>query len=746
MRRPGSTSRRWQAAPIACALVTLLAPAVPAFAQQTAASAPPVAHAAAIPPGSTMHIDGALDEPAWETAPAVVDFRQRDPENGAPATQRTVVRVLFDSSRLIIGAKLFDDPAGIRANQMQRDGSFASDDRFIVTLDTFRDGRNGYFFEVNPLGAMLDGLITPGGTSEFGAAVNTSWDGIWTARVLRGADGWSVEMEIPFRTLSFNPSSETWGLNLQRTIRRKNEESLWAAYDRSLGVTRMSNAGRLDGLRGLSQGVGLDVKPFAVGKMSSAPGFGKPGALSTGDAGFDAVYNVTSALRAVASVNTDFAETEVDQRQVNLTKFPLFFDEKRDFFLQGSSYFDFARELGQQVTPFFSRRIGLDDHGQPQPIDVGAKLTGQAGAFDVGFLQVRTRETSTQSGSDFTVARLRRRFLAQSYVGGLVTRRADRAGGAATLNTLGLDGSLRTSTFRRNKTVDLSWWYVHTTNPLNTGRSGGQGARLQYPNDPLFFDFSYRELQPNYNPAVGFLQRRGFRRFNPETRYSWHFNRGWITSQQVRFDYEFVNDPHNRALTKTFDNKLLTLVLKDGSTFEAQVSPTYDRLERDFEISKGVVLPAGNAYWFTRYTFTGSVASQHVVSGGATVVVGTFYSGRRSEYDVNIGVRPRRGLAVSVSEQHNILDLAEGSFTTDVVQLNASTQFSPWVSLANSIQYDTVTQTLGWQARFRWIERPGNDLYIVYTHDWQDLQGVGLTHLQWLDNRLATKIVYTLRF
>jgi hypothetical protein len=159
-----------------------------------------------------------------------------------------------------------------------------------------------------------------------------------------------------------------------------------------------------------------------------------------------------------------------------------------------------------------------------------------------------------------------------------------------------------------------------------------------------------------------------------------------------------------------------------------------------------VVLPAGNAYWFTRYTFSGSVASQHLVSGGGTVVVGSFYSGRRSEYDVNVSVRPRRGLALGVSEQHNILDLAEGSFTTDLFQLNASTQFSPWISLANNIQYDTVTRTLGWQARFRWIQRPGNDLYIVYTHDWQDPQAIGATHLQWLDNRLATKIVYTLRF
>jgi hypothetical protein len=191
----------------------------------------------------------------------------------------------------------------------------------------------------------------------------------------------------------------------------------------------------------------------------------------------------------------------------------------------------------------------------------------------------------------------------------------------------------------------------------------------------------------------------------------------------------------------------LLLVLKDGSSVETQISPTFDRLELPFQISKGVVLPAGNAYWFTRYLFTGSIAPQHVVSGGATMVLGTFYSGRRTEYDVNVGVRPRRGLSISLAEQHNILDLAEGHFSTDLVQLIASTQFSPWISLANNIQYDSVSRTLGWQARFRWIQRPGNDLYLVYTHDWQDMQNpFGATHLQWLDNQLATKLVYTLRF
>ena len=723
--------------------------AVPSLTLAQVPATTPSLTATRLEPSDEVRIDGVLDEDVWRRATPATAFTQRDPDNGAPASELTEVRVIYDADRLIVGAQMLDrEPGGVRANQMQRDGSFGADDRFIITLDTFLDRRNGYTFQVNPAGAMVDGLINAAvRDAELGSGINQSWDGIWTARVRRGDGGWTVEVEIPFRTLNFDTSATAWGINFQRTIRRKNEETLWTASDRSLGVTRMANAGRLEGLQGLSQGLGLDIKPYAVGDVSAAPGRGREGSVSTGDVGVDVLYNVTPALRATVSVNTDFAETEVDQRQVNLTRFPLFFEEKRDFFLQGASYFDFGREQGQQVTPFFSRRIGLDAEGQQQPIDVGAKITGSVGQFDLGVLQVRTDESLTQAGADFTVARVRRRILRESYVGALYTRRADRLGDARPRHTAAVDFSLRTSTFLGNKTVDLSGWYIDTTNLLETGQNIARGVRLQYPNDPLLFDFSFRELQPNYEPTVGFLQRRGFRRYNPEVGYTWHFpNLPMLRSQQVNADPEFIYDMDNRLVTRTIELNPVMLDFDDGSAFQIVVSPTYDRLERAFEISEGIELPAGSDYSFTRYQFTGETARQRPLSIGGTIGVGRFYSGRRKEFVANLQVRPRSGVSVTLEMARNLLDLAEGEFTTDVFRLLANTQFSPWLSLANTVQYDSESRSVGWQSRLRWIQRPGNDLFVVYTHNWQEFDATGGRAWQWLDNRLATKLVYTLRF
>ena len=731
-------------------LAGLLACAPHAWAQEPTLA--PTIAAARIPAATPLRIDGILDEPIWQTAGAATGFRQREPDNGLPATERTDVRVLYDDNRLIVGAALHDsDPGSILGNQMQRDQSFGADDRFIVTLDTFRDGRSGYLFQTNPLGALLDGLVSASSNSNddsqrvFGGAVNQSWDGIWTVRVRRGADGWSLEMEIPFSTLNFDPALTSWGINFHRTIRRKAEETVWTGYLRNQGVANMSNAGRLDGLRGMSQGLGLDIKPYIVGNLSRAPGRGAPGQLATGDVGIDVLYNVTPALRATLSVNTDFAETEVDDRQVNLTQFPLFFEEKRDFFLQGANYFDFAREIGDSVRPFFSRRIGLAD-GLPQPIDFGAKLTGQAGQFDVGALQVRTRDTAVQAGADFSVLRVRRRIGQESYAGMLYTRRGDRLAGAPSLQTAGIDSVLRTSRFLGRKTIEWSNWFLWTSSALDTGGNIGRGSRLAFPNDPFYFDFSYRELQEHYDPAVGFLQRRGIRRYNPEVGYTWRFGaHPWLQSLQVEIDWDVLYDMDNRRVVETKQLKPLTVVFADGSEFVYEVHPTYERLERDFEISDGVTLPAGASYNFTRHEIGGSMSDRYPVSVGAEMTRGTFFSGSNDEYQIDISVRPRAGLSLVFEGQRNVLRLAEGDFATTVVRATANTQVSPWLSLENNLQYDDVSRSLGWQMRFRWIQRPGNDLFFVYTQNWQEFDRTEGRSFRTLDGRAAAKIVYTLR-
>src|SRR5258705_7802139 len=503
-------SPRAAVVPLAACALCVLATAARA---QTSTTPERSMTAVRLQPAERLVLDGRLTEEAWRRAEPAAGFRQQDPNTGDPATEATEVRVLYDERRIVIGVTCFDsEPRRIMGNQMQRDQSLGADDRFMVAIDTYSDGRSGYYFEINPSGAMGDGLVLPGN----GISVNRAWDGIWTARVQRSSIGWTAEIEIPLHTINFDPKTSSWGINFQRTIRRKTEESLWSGWARNQGLTYMATAGRLEGLDGLNQGLRLDLLPYAVGSSSAAPGRGAPASVAKGAFGGDIVYNVTSGLRANLSVNTDFAETEVDQRQVNLTRFPLFFPEKRTFFLEGASVFTFSRETGNAIVPFFSRRIGLDDSGVPQPIDYGAKLTGHAGAFDIGVLQVKTRDRGLVPGEDLTVMRSQRRFWRQSYVGGLFTTRSDAS--APARQTAGVDFAVATSQFLSKEVLEVSGFYLNTTKLPGSRGGAAFGARINMPNDPINWHMSVREGQDGYDPAAGFADRRAHRMIDPSIR------------------------------------------------------------------------------------------------------------------------------------------------------------------------------------------------------------------------------------
>jgi hypothetical protein len=696
--------------------------------------------AARLRPEESVNLDGRFDEPVWKRAVPAGDFVQQEPANGEPATERTEVRVVFDEHRLYLGVTCFDsEPNRLYGNQMQRDQSFAADDRFMWAVDTYLNARSGYYFEINPSGAMGDGLITNGNDE-----VNRQWDGIWIARVRRGETGWTAEIEIPFRTLNFDPKGSTWGINFQRTVRRKNEDSLWSGSARNQGLVRVANAGLLTGLEGVSQGVGLDVKPYLVGTAGEAPGRGSAGLRGDAHTGVDVFYNLTPGLRTNFTVNTDFAETEVDDRQVNLTRFPLFFPEKREFFLEGSSFFDFSREPGNAVVPFFSRRIGLDAAGRPQKIDFGVKLTGQIGAQDVGVLQVRTAPENAAVGEDFTVARVKRRVFAQSYLGMVYTRRAVRGGGEPDRQTAGADFSLATPRFRGSQNLEFSGFFLWNTTPLGTGDNLAYGLRLSYPNDLWNARISTRVIEQNHDPAVGFKQRTGYRRLNPVVRFS---PRPRQPSRIRQFSFEenldLQTDSKNRVLFHKSDLTVFQLTFNSNDEMQVHVIPNYERLESAFPIHSGIVLPLGAEYSFTRYRFHVGTADRRLVSFRSDVELGNFYSGDRREVNLGITLRPRRGLLVNLESQLNHVNLAEGRFDTRVLRGVVNTQLSPWVSLSNNVQYDSVSGVLGWQSRFRWILRPGNDIYAVYTHNWIEDP---FSQFDTLDRRLATKIVYTHRF
>lgn len=703
-------------------------------------------------------IDGAVDEAAWQKAAPATNFLQRDPDNGAPATEQTEVRVVFDKGRIILGVVLHDsEPHRLLGNQMQRDQDFEADDRFMFTIDPFFDGRTGYFFEINPSGAMGDGLITgPTGGGGFGGEMEKSWDGIWLARVRKTDIGWTAEIEIPFKTVNFDPDTAIWGANFQRTVKRKNEESLWTGWLRDEGLTRMSNAGRINGIRDISQGMGLDLRPYVLGAASNAPGRGRPDTTGDFDIGLDGFYNVTPALRANFTINTDFAETEVDERRTNLTRFPLFFEEKREFFLDGSNFFEFS---GNE-NAFYSRRIGLNQ-GVPQPILYGGKLIGQAGAYDIGFLQVSTSKEEVSvgdlpdelKGEDFTVARVKRRFGSQSSLGMLYTRRDSRESVIDTRHTTGADLVLATPDFVGGTTFDSGAWYVHTSKPnyVNEdldlppdGSSDAFGAQASIAKDPYQAEFSFTEVQPAYDAAVGFTPRRNYRNWSPEASWAPRFSdHPWFRGVELGAEADINLNLDNALIDRNISLTPMELEFHSGDSIELQLFKQTEHLDEDFEIEDGIVLPAGNRYDWWRYQVVYDGAEQRVISGRVEFSFGDFWDGDRRELNLDLTLRPRPGISLHLSSEFNDVNLPGGDFVTEVYRLDARTQFSPWISLENNIQYDSESSEMGWQLRVRWIQKPGNDFYFIWTENWQDDPGAGFNAL---DRRGVAKVVRTIRF
>ena len=708
-----------------------------------------------LPEGESIALDGRLDEPVWSRAVPGGDFVQIDPDNGMPATEKTEVRIAFDADALYLGITCYDsEPDAWIAYQRRRDEGLPSDDKIRWTIDTFLDARTGYFFEMNPLGHMADALLGLNGN-------NRAWDGIWNARARRSEIGWTLEVELPFRTFNFNPNNDTWGINFERTVQRKNEVSIWTGWGRNQGLQLMTTAGLVTGIRNMTQGRGLDIKPYGVITSLASPGRGRPAADGDANAGLDLFYNPTPELRAVLTLNTDFAQTEVDQRQVNLTRYSLFFPERRDFFLDGATFLDFTsdgnRRFGggvggsgggsndDQVNPFFGRRIGLSADGTPQPIDFGTKLTGQMGAQDIGFLHVRTGQHGELASEDFLVARVKRRVLAQSYVGGLFTRRDPRAAGRDARQTAGLDFSLATSEFRGSQNMEVNGWFLHATHPDSRGGSTAFGGTFDFPNDRWSARYETTQVEEDFDPAVGFIRRRNYRRYAPMGQFAPRpSNHRYV--RQIRFNLtlDVMTDLRNDLITRDVDATLLGINFHSQDYLAVSATRRRERLDYAFPVTPDLTLPVGAVYDFTRYRLFVQTANRRTLALTGRLEAGGFYSGSRTQQLVNLIVRARPGLIVHLGGEWNRVALPEGRFTTRLYRLVGETQFSPFMSLVNDVQFDTQSSVLGWQARYRWIVTPGNDVYIVYTHNWLDEPL--LDRFATLDRRAASKVLYTYRF
>jgi hypothetical protein len=735
---------------VALGTVLALVASRPARAQQTP-SAEQRRSAVVVRTTSSIVLDGVLDEPVWETAAPIGELVQRQPVAGQPPSERTVIRLLRDDENLYIGVLAYDsEPNRIVATQMARDAGLGSDDRIEIVLDTFRDQRNAFYFSTNPAGAYVDGIAFINGD------LNTEWDTIWDVRTQRTNEGWAAEFAIPFKSLNYPVGQSVWGFNVARSINRKLEEARWsgARFD----VTRfaqVTEAGEISGLDGLTQGKGIDIRPFMAGRRLDVASV--DGAVLNGKPGFNLFYNVTPSLKLSATVNTDFGETEVDARQINLSRFSLLFPERRQFFLEDVGVFAFASTgpdpapgipgTGAEIFPFFSRQIGLLG-GQEVPIDVGLKLTGKVGNTDVGFLDVRTRDVSISDARNFVIGRVRQNFFQQSYIGAIVTDGNPNSGGFS--RTVGADLRLATARFLgRQRNLVVNAYGLRSVNEGVSDKDWSYGFSVAYPNDRYSAQFVMREIQENFRPAIGFVQRSNVRLM----RAAFSFNprpRRFLNMQQLFHDFyftRFVGLDNDRVVSQDFYMTLFDWHRRNGDSFHGlfDLNIVNEHLYAPFVISPGVVLPVGE-YTFTRFrsNFITS-ATRRKVSGNFTVFWGDYWSGTAEQVQAGIAFRLPPKFLFSVNTNQTFARLPQGRFTARISTMNLNYAVSPRLSLTNLVQYDNRSRNLGWQSRVRWTLKPGDDLFISFNQGWIREEGVD-PGFRSEDNKLAVKLQYAFRW
>lgn len=724
-----------------CAWILLWLSAFPSLL--AAAETPPEAH---VPFTSTPPtLDGRLGAEEWRDAVVLDGFRQVEPTEGAPVSETTRLYLLVDRHNLYIGVDYRDsDPSGIRATQIVRDANLDPDDRIEIVLDTFLDRRNAYFFQIGPGGSKGDALI-----GNNGSFFEKSWDGIWRGRSVIHDEGWSAEMAIPAKTLSLKPGLDSWGFNATRHVKRKNEVTQWASPDRQTRLFQIAAAGTLHGMSVLDQGVGLDVVPFV--SLQGRRDHETDDEGSKAEPGLDLRYRVTPSLTASATVNTDFAETEVDDRVVNLTRFPVFFPEKRDFFLEDSSIFTFA-DLEGDLIPFFSRRIGLSAQGEPVPLLLGGKLAGRVGDWNLGVLDVVADDFGGVERKNLAVVRASRNVLAESTVGALVTLGDPATDGDNAV--AGVDFNYRTRRFRGSKNFQGRVWALGSRDdpaaPEGAETDGyAYGFGVEYPNDLWEAGLQYSEISDDFRADLGFVRRLGVRNlsggfaFQPrprDPRLKTVRRFGFGADVDVIWDLEGGRVETASLLLTPFE-----VLLESGDRFELAATPTRERLFEPFEIRPGLVIPPGT-YDFERYRLETAFADKRPVSGAVIWETGTFFDGRRDLYLMTTALRLIRGFEVEAEWEHNDVTLPAGDFTTNLARLRFQVDFTPRLSWSTFLQWDDTTHTVGANNRLRFILAPGRDLFFVVNKGFDTRDTLGDLRFASTDTEVTLKAEYALRF
>ncbi|MBI4444986.1 MAG: carbohydrate binding family 9 domain-containing protein [Acidobacteria bacterium] len=680
-----------------------------------------------------LEIDGRLDETVWSTAPVAGDFIQNDPRPDDPASEKTEVKVLYDKENLYFGVSCYDSQRSL-VHELKKDFTRTSGDSFEIVLDTFHDERNGYQFAINAAGAKWDAQMT-----NEGREVNENWDAIWSVRTQLHEDGWTAEIAIPFKTLKFRDTDvQTWGINFQRKLRRKNEDSYWSPLPRIYELNRVSLAGTLEGLEDVRPGVNIRIKPSVI---ATAGQFSNGDRVYTGDVGLDAKYGITAGLTWDFTYNTDFSQVEADNQQINLTRFNLFFPEKREFFLENSGIFQFSGGSDRgpnRVVPsndmlfFFSRRIGLSDQGEPIPILGGTRLTGRTGPFELGFLNIHQREQGSSAETNFTVARFRHNLFGNSDVGVMVNNKEVQD--SPDFNrVIGADANLR---------FGQSWilysYLAKSFTPESPGKDWAGRVSLHYQSNQWDIRTSYTDIQEHFTNDMGFVPRTGMRKIAGFAGRS-------IRPQKVRKIFrnvhphgaaEYFLNPNGDVETAVVDYHF-QLEFQNGATAEVGLNKQRELLLEPFLINRRhkVVIPTGD-YSFYEYLIQSTSDRSRKLSGNFQILIGPFYTGYKHTYTVGSILRLNHQFNASFTHSHNNINLPQGHFKTNLLNIRANYSFSTTLFLNALIQYNSDARQWSSNIRFNLIHRPLSDFYLVYNERRDSTSG------DLIDRAIIAKLTY----
>ena len=706
-------------------------------------------------------LDGVLNEPVYSDVQGFGDFIQQAPDEGAPASERTEAWILYDDEAIYVAARLWESVPESEwvANEMQRDSfQLINNDGFIAVFDTFYDRRNGFAFRVNPIGGFQDYQITDEGDQ------NLDWNPVWDVRTGRFEEGWTVEMAVPFKSLRFRPGPQVWGIQLGRDIRSNVEEAYLTAVPISAGPGqfRLSVAGTLTGLEVPEGNRTFEVKPYVIGSLATdhsvVPEIVNDG---DGDAGFDVKYGVTENLTADFTYNTDFAQVEVDEQQINLTRFNLFFPEKREFFLEGQGIFDFGRVPGfgglgggrgfataapgffgggDAPTIFFSRRIGLDQ-GQTVPILAGGRLTGKVGDFSVGAINIQTDDPPAADAvaTNFTVLRVKRDILRRSRIGAIFTSRSEALAGDGANQAYGLDGA-----FSFGADTNLYGYYARTETPGLAGDDQSYQAAFSYEGDLYGLLVDHLLVGDAFNPEVGFVRRDDFRRTYTYAQYSPRPQRIEAVRQftwSASLDYieNGAGDVETRIQRASFRTSF-----ENSDSLSADVQRNYELLSEPFAIGDDVTIPVGG-YDFQDYTVSYSMGPQRRVAGTLNFQHGEFFEGDITAVGFSRGrIELTRQFSFEPGVSFNRITLPQGDFNATVAITRLTYTFTPRMFVGGLLQYNSTGDLLSTNVRLRWEYQPGSELFVVY-NDQRDTQlGRGVPTLQ--NRAFIVKLTRQFRF